>query len=122
MCYVIFIGMNLQENIDRVREMMGINYAAIKILIPMNYLSEKYRYQVVPYHMTQNDNRIYVRVNGGGGRSISTKSIEILGIGSETEMKDLISKIKSEKDERERVETEKLKDYIKVLDFFRKNR
>ena len=47
--------MNLQENISRIKEVMGMKptHAVIEILKPLAYMDEKYRYQIVPYHETQ---------------------------------------------------------------------
>ena len=77
--------MNLQENINRIQEVMGViveseiempDYAVIEIIIPMAYLPLKYYFQAIPIHHLDSD-RIYVN-KGAGGKSISTKNIKVL--------------------------------------------
>ena len=77
--------MNLQENINRIHQMMGViveseneipDYAVIEIMIPMAYLPLKYYFQAIPIHHLDSDR---VDVNkGAGGKSISTKNVKVL--------------------------------------------
>lgn len=92
--------MNLQENINRIKEVMGINeereeptHALIEILPSLAYMDEKYRYQVVPYHATKED-KIYIKKGSAGNKSISTKNIKVIKKGSEEDMKNHLSKLK----------------------------
>jgi rubrerythrin len=96
--------MNLQENISRIKEMMGINeerqeptHALIEILPSLAYMDEKYRYQVVPHHATKKD-KIYIKKGSAGNKSISTKNIKVIKSGSEEEMKNHLSKLKDKED------------------------
>ena len=77
--------MNLQENINRIHQMMGViveseneipDYALIEIMIPMAYLPLKYYFQAIPIHHVDSD-RVYVN-KGAGGKSISTKNVKVL--------------------------------------------
>ena len=54
------------------------NTAIVKILIPIAYLSEKYRIQEATLGPR---NRVYVTIGSSGGRSISIKSVKILACG-----------------------------------------
>ena len=87
--------MNIQENIDRIKEVMKITptYAVIEILLPLAYMDEKYRYQMVPYHATQED-KIYIKKGSSGYKTISTKNIEILGSGDKEEMSEFLRNIR----------------------------
>jgi hypothetical protein len=78
--------MNLQENINRIQEVMGViveseiempDYAVIEIMKPISYLPLKYYFQAIPIHHLDSD-RIYVNKGAAGGKSISTKNIKVL--------------------------------------------
>ena len=94
--------MNLNENIQRIKEIMQINeqhdtpsHAIIEILSPLAYMDEKYRYQVVPYWKTK-EKKIYIKKGASGHKTISTKNIKIIKTGSEENMKnDLKSLLKT---------------------------
>jgi hypothetical protein len=105
--------MNLQENIQRIKQVMGIItenkdeilYSIIEILPVLAYMDEKYRYQIVPNHKTK-DKMIYIKKGSSGNKSISTKNIKVLKTGSEEEMKNHLSKIKDKSIKKEETESE----------------
>jgi hypothetical protein len=105
--------MNLQENIQRIKQVMGIItenkdeilYSIIEILPALAYMDEKYRYQIVPNHKTK-DKMIYIKKGSSGNKSISTKNIKVLKTGSEEEMKNHLSKIKDKSIKKEETESE----------------
>ena len=105
--------MNLQENIQRIKQIMGIItenkdeilYSIIEILPALAYMDEKYRYQIVPNHKTK-DKMIYIKKGSSGNKSISTKNIKVLKTGSEEEMKNHLSKIKDKSIKKEETESE----------------
>jgi hypothetical protein len=105
--------MNLQENIQRIKQVMGIItenkdeilYSIIEILPALAYMDEKYRYQIVPNHKTK-DKMIYIKKGSSGNKSISTKNIKVLKTGSEEEMKNYLSKIKDRSIKKEQTESE----------------
>lgn len=66
----------------------NIKMAVIEITIPMAYLSSKYRFQVVPYWKTLED-KIYITKGSAGGKTISTKNIEVLGVFEEDEKEEM---------------------------------
>lgn len=76
--------MNLQENIQRIKEVMGViteseetEYAVIEITKPLRYIEPKYYYQEVPYWQTKED-LIYIKKGSAGTKTISTKNIKVL--------------------------------------------
>lgn len=98
--------MNLQENIHRIKQMMGVikeseeqqpDYAVIEITKPLSYLSMKNYYQIVPYKDTLRD-KIYINKGASGGKSISTKNINVLktfnGGSNNPEMKDYLNNLR----------------------------
>ena len=105
--------MNLQENIQRIKQVMGIItenkdeilYSIIEILPALAYMDEKYRYQIVPNHKTK-DKMIYIKKGSSGNKSILTKNIKVLKTGSEEEMKNHLSKIKDKSIKKEETESE----------------
>lgn len=105
--------MNLQENIHRIKQVMGIItenkdeilYSIIEILPALAYMDEKYRYQIVLNHKTK-DKMIYIKKGSSGNKSISTKNIKVLKTGSEEEMKNHLSKIKDKSIKKEQTESE----------------
>jgi hypothetical protein len=105
--------MNLQENIQRITQIMGIItenkdeilYSIIEILPALAYMDEKYRYQIVPNHKTK-DKMIYIKKGSSGNKSILTKNIKVLKTGSEEEMKNHLSKIKDKSIKKEQTESE----------------
>jgi len=105
--------MNLQENIQRIKQVMGIItenkdeilYSIIEILPALAYMDEKYRYQIVPNHKTK-DKMIYIKKGSSGNKSILTKNIKVLKTGSEEEMKNHLSKIKDKSIKKEQTESE----------------
>ena len=75
--------MNLQEQTNRIKQMMGLlnentdtEYSVIEITMPMAYMPMKYYYQAVPTWKTKED-KIYV-LKGTTGKTISTKNIKVL--------------------------------------------
>lgn len=93
--------MNLQENINRIKEVMGvtesdgIDQAVIEITKPLSFLPLKYYYQVVPYWRTKQDT-IFI-TKGGVGKTISTKNIRVLRVFSreeEQEMMDYLNNLR----------------------------
>jgi hypothetical protein len=90
----IFIIMNLQENINRIKEMMGvtetdgIDQAVIEITKPLSFIPLKYYYQVVPYWKTKQDT-IFIS-KGGVGKTISTKNIRVLRVFSQEEEQEMM--------------------------------
>lgn len=94
--------MNLQEQINRIHEMMGFEptpYAVIEITKPLAHMPLEYYYQAVPYWKTKED-RIYVKRGSAGGKSISTKNIKVLKVfedGETEELHDFLEKLRSQK-------------------------
>jgi hypothetical protein len=91
--------MNLQENINRIKEMMGvtetdgIDQAVIEITKPLSFMPLKYYYQVVPYWKTKQDT-IFISKGGvskgGVGKTISTKNIRVLRVFSQDEEQEMM--------------------------------
>lgn len=92
--------MNLQENIQRIKEVMGINeshkkeYAVIEITKPLSYMSMDYYYQIVPYHQTKED-KIYIKKGSSGHKTISTDNIKVLKTFSSDQEEDMNEYLKS---------------------------
>lgn len=79
--------MNLQENISRIKEVMGLiseDQAVIKITKPLAFLSPKYQYQIVPHSKTKEE-KIYIKKGASGNKTISTKNIEVLKVFQDDE-------------------------------------
>jgi hypothetical protein len=84
--------MRLQENINRIKKVMGLKeeyekplHALIEILSPLSFMSEKYRFQVVPYWKTQQP-KIYIKKGSAGSKTISTDNIKVHKVFPEGEM------------------------------------
>jgi hypothetical protein len=94
--------MKLQEQINRIHEMMGVEptpYAVIEITKPLARMPLEYYYQAVPYWYTKED-RIYIKRGSAGGKSISTKNIKVLKVfedGETEELYDFLEKLRSQK-------------------------
>ena len=107
--------MNLNENILRIKEVMGLlnegnkdKYAVIEILGPISYMDDKYRFQVVPYWKTKED-KIYIKKGSSGTKTISTKNIKIHRVFSDSEednIKDYVDELKSKNKSKEIDESE----------------
>ncbi len=95
--------MKLQENINRIKEVMGIitesddtEYAVIEITKPLGYMDLKYYYQAVPFWKTKED-KIYIKKGVSGYKTISTKNIKVLKIfknGNDPEMKEYLKELR----------------------------
>jgi DNA-directed RNA polymerase subunit RPC12/RpoP len=84
--------MNIQENIYRIKEVMGLKeeyekplQALIEILSPLAFMDEKYRFQIVPYWKTQQP-KIYIKKGSAGSKTISTDNIKIHKVFPDGEM------------------------------------
>ena len=96
--------MNLQENIQRIKEVMLLKevdspeYSVIEILVPLAYMDNKYKYQVVPHSQTQED-KIYIKKGSAGNKTISTKNIKVVKTGSKEDMEKHLDKLMDKKDD-----------------------
>ena len=112
--------MNLNENILRIKEVMGIlsedkknansnvKHAVIEILSPLAYMSDEYRFQIVPYLKTKED-KIYIKKGSSGNKTISTKNIKVHKVFTDSEedkMKEYLEDLKSKNKSREIDESE----------------
>lgn len=89
--------MNLQEQISRIQEMMGMDntpYAVIEITKILSHMDPKYYYQAVPYWKTEKDN-IYIKKGSSGHKTISTKNIKVLKVFEDGETEELRDYLKS---------------------------
>jgi hypothetical protein len=99
--------MNLQENIYRIKEVMGIvieseetEYAVIEITKPIARMDIKYYYQEVPYWKTKEE-MIYIKKGASGNKMISTKNIKVLKVfknRKDPDMEKYLEKLRNKKD------------------------
>lgn len=99
--------MDLQENINRIKEVMGIiieseetEYAVIEITKPIARMEPKYYYQEVPYWKTKEE-MIFVKKGSSGNKMISTKNIEVLKVfknRKDPDMEKYLEKLRDKKD------------------------
>jgi hypothetical protein len=66
-----------------------LRYALIEIKIPLAFWGYKNYFQIVPHHYVLGD-RIYVKKGTSGGRSISTKNINVIEVFDEDRMNEMI--------------------------------
>jgi len=95
--YCIFIIMDLQEQIIRIQEMMGVDntpYAVIEITKILSNMNPKYYYQEVPYWKTKND-KIYIKKGSSGHKTISTNNIKVLKVFEDGNTEELQEYLKS---------------------------
>lgn len=88
------------ESSDKLKPYMGINeeheeptHAVIEVLHGVPYMTDKYRYQVVPYPATKED-EVNIKKGPSKDEAVSKKYIKVLKTGSKNDMKDHISKLK----------------------------
>lgn len=95
--------MNLQEQTNRIKQMMGLQEqvadyktAVIEILAPLAFMSEKYRFQSVPFWKTLEKN-IYINKGPSGRKTISTDDIKVIKVfdkGEEDKMEEFLNKLR----------------------------
>lgn len=85
-----------------------ISQAVIEIKAPLAYLSPKDRFQIVPYWKTLED-KIYIVKGVAGGKTISTKNIEVHKVFDEDEKMEMVEYLNKLREEY----WEKVKHYYK---------
>lgn len=68
-------------------------HAVIEVLHGVPYMTDKYRYQVVPYPATKED-EVNIKKGPSKDEAVSKKYIKVLKTGNKNDMKDHISKLK----------------------------